>query len=154
MRVGIGQIADAPITLISGKVIANPSVQAPTGNDCLPYQCGADSSNIAALMWCSSYGQAAAFPCSDSECDPVRSMLNCSGPATSAPAQAPIKGIPALSPQNIVQPLPDVTATLAPVPECPHSLWCNLNQAIAQNPIIAIAALAGAAFLLWPKGAR
>lgn len=165
MRIGIGQIVSSsiPVTLVSGKVISDPMSQSPAPGDCLPYQCGADSSNGGALQWCSTWGQAGVKPCYSPECGPAAQYLsNCIQPAqppptaavipTSAPMPAP--AIPVLTPQNIVQPLPDITAVVAPEPEPTCSFWCDLNSAIAANPMIAVAILAGAAFLLWPKGAR
>jgi hypothetical protein len=59
-----------------------------------------------------------------------------------------------LTPQNITQPLPDITAATAPTPVTTPScsFWCVLNQAIDDNPLIAALVLAGGAMLLWPKG--
>ena len=150
MRIGMGQASS--ITLIDGSVIANPATTPPTGNQCLAYQCGADSSNIAALEWCSEWGQAGAFPCTDVQCQPVAQYLNCAPPA--APA-APVQVAPVqLTPQNIVQPLPDITGTLAPPAAPPPSIWCEVNAWIAANPWLAVGILAGGALLLWPKGGR
>jgi hypothetical protein len=167
MRIGMGQLVSnsIPVTLVSGKVISDPMTQSPSPGDCLPYQCGADSSNGGALQWCSMWGQAGAKPCYSPECAPAAQWLgNCIQPAVAAPtaavvpttpaAPAPAPAIPVLTPQNIVQPLPDITAVVAPIPEQSCSFWCDLNTAIAANPMIAVAVLAGAAFLLWPKAAR
>jgi len=152
VRIGIGQITSGPITLVNGKVISNPQTQAPGSGDCLPYQCGADSGNIAALEWCSSWGQVGAFPCSSSQCSPVSSYLNCPKPATAAPAPPQVQPkLPALTPANVVQPLPDITATLGPLP-APPSPWCLLNSWIGENPIIAVGVLAAVAIVAWPKG--
>lgn len=136
-----------PITLIDGTVIADPMNTPPTAMQCLPYQCGADSGNLAALQWCSFFGQAAVYPCSDANCDPVRALLVCNEPG-------PSPSIPQLTPQNIVQPIPDITAIVVPAPEppCECSFWCDLNQTISANPLAAVAVLLGAAWLLWPRG--
>jgi hypothetical protein len=159
---GFGPMMAGPITLISGKVIANPATTTPQGNDCLPYQCGADGSNIAALLWCSQNNQVGAFPCSSAQCDPVRQFLNCAvATPTQAPPppsvlMAPSPTLPALTPANIVQPMPDITQAVLPTPapgsSC--SLWCDLNAAILANPYTSLAILAGVAILLWPKGGR
>ena len=73
-------------------------------------------------------------------------------PAT-LPSPVPPAAMPvALTPQNIVQPLPDIVAVVAPLPiPQPVSIWCELNAAITNNPLLAVAALGGIAFLLWRK---
>jgi hypothetical protein len=77
-----------------------------------------------------------------------------------APPDAPQVNIPAstpvLTPANIVQPLPDITQANAPVIVTGQdsSCWCSLNQMINDNPVIALAVLAGVAMLILPKGAR
>jgi hypothetical protein len=174
MRVSLGQMSTEPvITLIDGTVITSPSTTAPTDLQCRPYQCGGDAANVEALMWCSLWGQASAFPCSDVQCDPVRTYLNCptvgvypppaaSPDALPSPAPLPISAanivpnqpniqLPALTPANIAQPMPDITASIAPqaVNTCS---W--LDSAIAGNPVMALALLAAGTFLLWPKGRR
>lgn len=139
-------------TLISGKTISDPSIPA-TAADCLPYQCGADSSNTEALQWCSFWGQAGVLSCVNPSCAPWASCQPgaAGGPA---PAQAAPQ-LPVLTPQNIVQPLPDVAAAVAPVPVADDSsLWCQINGAIAENPMLAVLTLAAMAVLLWPKGTR
>ena len=65
----------------------------------------------------------------------------------------PNAGIQILTPQSIVSPFPDLTGAVAPNEPAP-SLWCQLNTAIADQPVISIAVLAGIAILLWPKGKR
>lgn len=146
-------------TLLSGKTITDMSTPA-TSADCLPYQCGADSGNTLALQWCALSGQAAAFPCSDVQCAPYAGLLNCDPPALPAIATAAPPTVqpelPVLTPANITQPLPDITAAVAPTPIVTpsDSLWCVLNGAIAENPMLAVLALAGVAVLLWPKGGR
>lgn len=152
------------ITLISGKVITNPASTAPAGNDCLPYNCGADSQNQAAIQWCSQWGHVGVYACSSPQCDPVRSLLACApAPAPAPPPvpppppsvlMSPSLAVPNLTPQNVVQPLPDITATVkpTPIPTAQCSLWCDLNAAIAANPLMAVLILAGGAFLLWPRG--
>ena len=139
-------------TLISGKTITDPNTPA-TAADCLPYQCGADASNTDALQWCSIWGQSGVLSCGDPSCAP---WASCQPGAVGAPAPAQVQPqLPVLTPQNIVQPLPDVAAAVAPVPVAEDSgLWCSLNGAIAENPMLAVLTLAAVAVLLWPKGAR
>lgn len=64
-----------------------------------------------------------------------------------SPVPAPTK----LTPQSLVQPLPDVTAIFNPLP-VPCSSWQELNAAIEQNPVIAVAVLAGLYLLLRKRG--
>ena len=165
MRIGIGQIQPgylAPtITLVSGKFIDNPAMQAPTDADCLPYRCGADPTNIHAIEWCSMWGKIGVLGCNSPECDPVRQYLtSCTPPPVPGlPAPSPVvtippAAVPMLTPQNIVQPIPDIVATVAPVPETVPacSLWCDVNRAIIDNPLIAIVALG--AFYMLARGKR
>lgn len=165
MRIALGQIQPgylAPsVTLVSGKVISNPAMQAPTDMDCLPYRCGGDPYNTAARQWCSMFGRAGVLSCNSPECDPVRQYLtNCTPPiAPAVPVQAGPVPVPlalpppVLTPANIVQPIPDITATVAPEPLPSCSLWCDLNRAIAAHPWIAAAVLA-AGYLAMRKGNR
>jgi hypothetical protein len=141
-------------TLISGKSITDPMSTPATAADCLPYRCGADSSNMDALQWCSFWGRSGVISCADPSCAPWSS---CPAPAMGAPAPPQVQPqLPMLTPQNIVQPLPDVAAAVAPVPvdQDNGGLWCSLNGAIAQNPMLAVLSLAAVAVLLWPKGGR
>jgi hypothetical protein len=147
------------VSLLDGTFIANPMSTPATAAQCLPYQCGADPTNNAARAWCSFWGQVGAFACADEQCDPVRSLLTewCPSPTLAAPAPVSANPtLPMLTPQNITQPLPDITAATAPTPVATPScsFWCVLNQAIDDNPLIAVAILAGGAALLWPRGKR
>ena len=122
--------------------------------------------------------------CSDPVCAPYRSQILTSGwgqgleccvaaggrwngstcifPALSIPLgawpDAPQVNIPAstpvLTPSNILQPLPDITQANAPVIVSSDSCWCALNRMINDNPVIALALLAGVAALIFPKGRR
>jgi hypothetical protein len=143
------------ITLYDGTVV-NPATTKATAAQCLAYQCGIDSDNAAAIQWCAQSGQVGAFGCGDVECAPLLALMNCAVPAVGGPAPpqaAPV--LPVLTPQNITQPLPDITSAVAPVAVAQScSLWCDLNGAIAANPLMAVLILAGGAFLLWPKGKR
>jgi hypothetical protein len=158
LTAGQVQTTEPSLTLIDGSVISNPSSTQPTGNQCLAYQCGADPTNTAALEWCSFWNQAAALPCSDPQCDPVRALLNCTPPivAPSHPAGPPVipalPGVPTLTPLSITQPLPDITATLGPVPV--SDPWCEFNTWLNANPLLAVGILAGTAFVLWPRRGR
>jgi hypothetical protein len=159
---GLGAYPFPPqsFTLISGRQI-DPTVDTPGPDDCTPYQCGADPTNQAARMWCSYNGRVGARVCTDPSCAPYRDQIAaCTLPAPAPPPsiftpapQPPV--IPTLTPANIVQPLPDITQTLQPrpvqVPDC--SLWCSINGAIADYPLIAAALLAGLAFAVW-KGTK
>jgi hypothetical protein len=133
-------------TLITGQSITDPMNQPATAAECLPYQCGDDPTNTAAIQWCSFWGQSGNITCGN----PAQIVQ----PEPSAP---PIiqPSLPVLTPANVTQPLPDITAAVAPNPIVPdESLWCAINSAIAENPLLAVLALAAAAVLLWPKGAR
>jgi hypothetical protein len=50
--------------------------------------------------------------------------------------------------------LPDITQANAPVIVSSDSCWCALNRMINENPVIALALLAGVAALILPKGGR
>ena len=171
MRVSLGQAAQLPpIVLWDGTIIDNPSATRATAAQCQPYQCGIDNGNIEALIWCAQSGQVGAFGCGDVECSPYLALMGCAAPAVAGPApptalpiqpQLPTQPtiqpqLPVLTPQNITQPLPDIAGTLAPIPPPvpSYSLWCDLNAAIAANPVMAVAILAGGVFLLWPKGKK
>jgi hypothetical protein len=177
MRMGLGQALPS-ITLYDGTVISAPLSTPATAAQCLPYQCGVDSTNDPAVEWCSYWGQVAARTCMDPVCAPYLSMLDCappSGPAgiavpptlaqvfapntpaaigTYVPPPQVVPNLPILTPSNVVQPLPDITATLAPEPFAPCGCWQNLNEWIWDNPFAAVAILLGGAFVLWPKGRR
>lgn len=146
------------ITLADGTMITDPLNTPATASDCLLYQCGGDPTNDLARQWCSYWGQVGAFACADAQCAPVLSQLtNCPQPAIAANVPAPVlPDLPVLTPQNITQPLPDITSWTAPAPVSTPScsLWCVINQAIDDNPLLAVLALAGASFMLWPKGSR
>ena len=76
---------------------------------------------------------------------------------TNPPIPIPVQATPpVLTPANIVQPLPDITQanTHVAVTESNKSCLCSLNDMINKNPLMAIAALAAATFVLLPKGAR
>jgi hypothetical protein len=73
------------------------------------------------------------------------------------PAEPPptLPQLPVVTPLNISQPLPALTSsTLQPAPPETQDLWCQLNQWIGEYPLLAGAALALTAWLVWPKGAR
>jgi hypothetical protein len=142
-----------------------------TRADCVPYMCGFDPTNLDVRMWCSEYGQAAALSCVDPDCAPWKdSVPACSlpPPPPLPPASNPIAAAyiaaaqpapppppPTLTPYNIATPLPDITLALQPLPTLPPcSWWESLNGAIEQHPVIALAVVAAAAFIFWPKGGR
>lgn len=149
------------VTAVNGPVsTSTPATRA----DCVPYMCGYDPTNIDVRAWCSEYGQAASLPCTHPDCAPWKdSVPACSLPAAPPPsnpiaaalAPAPPPPPPTLTPYNIAQPLPDITIALAPVPIlAPCSWWAQLNGAIEENPLIALALVAAAAYAFWPKGGR
>ena len=147
-----------PITLIDGSIIQNPAGQPATAAQCLPYICGADASNADAILWCSESGHVGALTCNDPSCQPwVNQIPGChitesAVPGTPAAVAAPPMSPVSLTPQNIVQPLPNLTDAVAPLPmvsDC--GPFDALNGMIAANPVVAVLALFGLAALLWRK---
>ncbi len=150
-------------TLPNGRMVNDPAVDQPTEDDCLAYICGVDGPDPA-KEWCAFWGHSGAKPgCVSPECADWRGMIPyCSLPQvpSSTPGAPPLSApiIPALTPENIVQPLPDITTVLQAQPvqaEC--TAWDKLNGAIGANPGIAIAVLAGlaiAVFVHHKKGRR
>lgn len=158
-RVALGDYPyPAPVKLYDGRVVDDPANNPPSAADCVPFQCGADPANMAARMYCSYYGHAAAYPCSDAQCAPYPSQacaLPQPAPTPLVPAPPPPK-LPVLTPISIQPPGPSITEPLTPAivaqPEC--SFWCDLNGAIAAHPVLAVAVLVGLALCLLPKGGR
>lgn len=156
MRIGLGAIV--PITRYDQ---STPDFVAQlTLNDCIPYQCGFDPSNMAMRYACSTAG----FPGSRTCYDPL--CKNYCGPATAQPAVPnPVLPVnvpalvpipqpvpqPVLRPSSIVTALPDITRPLAPVrvPDC--TCWEKLNGWIHDNPVLAVAALGGAFLFVMRK---
>jgi hypothetical protein len=166
MRIGIGQISNypgpSPVTLIDGTVISTPETTKATAAQCLPYQCGEDSSNTAALMWCAWWGQSGVKACTDPACAPYQQacVMKSSPPpavtnAAAAPAvakaiaQSPTPMPAKLTPQNIVQALPDVTLALQPVQVESCSSWDAVNGWISDNAVLAGLLLAGVFVIAW-----
>ena len=159
-----------PVVLIDGTVIQDPNSQAPTDAECIPYRCGADASNLGARLWCAYYGRGGNQPCLD-VCDQYSSegastcaiSIVAPEPASTAVANAHVSkavqaaappGAPAvLTPQSIVQPLPDITAVFAPIPVSNCSGWQSVNGWVQDNPLLAGALLFGA-YLLAARGKR
>lgn len=160
MLSGLGQYAGAQsVTLFDGTVIADPANTPATQEQCVPFWCGANPTNSDVRYWCGFWGRYGNIPCTSDQCAPYRSAApNCNmvvptpqapNPPQPTPAQAP----PTLTPQNIIQPLPNITIANAPVPvqtESP-SCWCQVNDFINENPLMALFALAGVALLVLPK---
>jgi hypothetical protein len=143
----------ASVTLLDGTVISDPMNTQASAAQCLPYKCGADPTNTPAREWCSFWGQSGSLSCVDPSCAPF--PVTCPTPALGLPAPDQVQpNLPMLTPSNILQPLPDITAAVAPAPLADDSLWCSLNGAISDNPLLAVMILASAAVLLWPKGRR
>lgn len=114
--------------------------------ECLPYMCGAAPFNYAMRYSCSANGFQGAKSCQDPECQPW-----CPN-ATQAPAvQAAAVSLhfnPKLTSQNLVRPIPAITDSLHAVPLADLSPICQLNQAIANHPVIASGILIGLFALL------
>jgi len=111
----------------------------PSEQSCLPYKCGFDPLNTAARLACGEAGYAGVLSCMDQRCQPY------------CPAQQVAQQIQQTAPTPPIldtrQVLPDITAQ--PCPEVqPCSVWCEVNNAIAQNPLMAGAVLVGLAFVL------
>jgi hypothetical protein len=163
---GLGDyLGTAPVTLMNGRIITDPANTPPGGapaqgfgtsitEDCVPYICGADSTNQAAHYWCSYWGQAGSEPCHPecakfttegaATCDIAIVSGTPSFPqgnnaqvtrqvAAAMPASAPAT----LTPQSIVSPLPDITLVLEPMTTPVCSDWDSLNGWIANNPLLA-----------------
>lgn len=173
MRVALGALSTAlpydypyprgSFTLANGRQVSDPAVDQPEGDDCLPYICGVYGED-AVHMWCGFWGHSGAKAgCVDPDCAPWRNQISYCGlpqvPASTpyTPPPAP-PVIPALTPENIVQPLPDITTVLQPQPvqiEC--GTWDQINGIIAANPVVAGIVLAGfalAVFVHHSKGKR
>jgi hypothetical protein len=56
-----------------------------------------------------------------------------------------------LTPANIVNPLPDITAATSAVAITPPSFWCDVNLWVAQNPLLAGLLVVGVTAMLWRK---
>jgi hypothetical protein len=161
MLSGLGQYAgSATVTLIDGTVIQNPGSTSPTADQCTPYQCGADQSNHDAYYWCGFWGRGGNVQCEYPQCAPYRASIpacNIVAPTPQAPnpPQPPTPPV-VLTPANVVQPMPNITVANTPVPVKTQdpSCWCQLNQFINDNPLIAVLALAGVAMIVLPKGGR
>ena len=165
MRIGLGDS--------SQYLTPPPAGFQPTAEYCLPFSCFADGgNNAAARALCADAGMLSAKGCVDSECAPYRSdmppgvcpcNLLASGCPTSPSAPAasipqPIPPIPVVKTTTVATPLPSLTDNTQPViipqqvPSC--SLWCVINGAIDDHPLIAIAVLVGAAYLVCRNGKR
>lgn len=144
-----------PFTTITGRMVNDPGSEQATFADCLPYTCGANPEEMLPRQWCAWWGRSGARACVDPACQPWRNQIpGCAPLPPLIPPQPVPVTMPVLTPQNIVQPLPDITS-IAPMPlaENDCSLWCVLNGAITAHPVIAVAILVGVAFIVWPKGA-
>ena len=179
MRVALGSLGDTvnlangnsyvypyprnSFTIANGRQISDPAIDQPEGDDCLPYICGVNGED-AVLMWCGFWGHSGAKPgCVSPECAAWRDQIPYCG-LPQVPASTPFTNppapplIPTLTPENIVQPLPDITTVLQPQPvqiEC--GAWAQINATIAANPLLAGLVLAGfavAVFVHHSKGKR
>lgn len=122
-----------------------------TAAQCLPYMCGIPTSPDI-LLWCAESGHVGALSCSDPQCVPWRDQVGCMPPVLAAPpVPITLPPLPVLTPANIVQPLPDIVAAVAPVPVDLCTWWNELNGWIAAHPELSIVILAGATALLWRR---
>lgn len=153
-----------PVVLYDGTPITDPANTPATAAQCAPYQCGVDTQNAAAIFWCGYWGQegfGGAQPCTSPACAPYRAQIpgcNILAPTPITPTIPPPPATPPvmLTPQNIVQPLPNISQPNAPVPVSvtSDSCWCQINQWLTDNPLLAAGILAGFAMLALPKGGR
>jgi hypothetical protein len=157
----LGQYAGtSEITLYDGTVISDPATTQATQAQCLPFECGVDPTNSDVRYWCGFWGQIQTPACEDPQCAPYRAQVpGCNVVASTPqipnppqPAVAPVM----LTPQSIVQPMPNITQANAPVPlpVSDGSCWCQLNQWIDQNPILAGLILVGFGLAVLPRGGR
>ena len=118
---------------------------------CLPFMCGMPTSPTI-LLWCAESGHVGALSCGDPQCAPWSDLVGCPAPVLAAPpVPITLPPLPALTPANIVQPLPDISAAVAPVPIDLCNWWSELNGWIAAHPETALFILAGATALLWRR---
>ena len=148
------------VTLFDGTVISDPANTQAHSADCMPFLCGADPNNSAVRYWCSYWNQVQMPACEDPECAPYRAQVpgcNVVLPTPQAPnPPQPVVPPVMLTPQSIVQPMPNITQpnTPVPLPVPDTSCWCNLNQWIEDNPILAGLVLVGFGLAVLPRGGR
>jgi hypothetical protein len=135
-----------------------------TFEECAPFMCGQDGSQ-SQLLACAQAGYNGNLGCDNPICIqggycPTPAAATPNLPAQPVPrvtqaqigvaqSAAPSQPVTRLTPQTLVRPLPNITASLAPAPPAPNCTpWDQLNQAISEYPLIAVAALAGLYFLL------
>jgi hypothetical protein len=151
-----------PVFLYDGTPIPDPANTPATAAQCAPFQCGVDTGNAAAIFWCGYWGQegfGGAQPCTSPVCAPYKASIpGCNilapTPITPTPAPPPTSNPPVtLTPVNIVQPLPNITQSNAPVQVSVlgDSCWCQINQWLNDNPLIAAGILAGFALVVLPR---
>ena len=128
--------------------------------ECVGYMCGAPGSQ-AQKDACSQAGYAGAEACVDPIC--VQNGYGCQTTTSSIPAPVPRvtqsqianQPVTRLTPQTLVPRLPNIVSALAPAPPAPNcTAWEELNGAISEHPVIAMAILAGLYLLLKNKGRR
>ena len=128
---------------------------------CIPLMCGVPSSPPDLALMCSEMGAVGNLSCGDPSCTPYAVELAAAkvcpqvasivaGPLpsqtiTTADLTNPTKPSAPLTTANIMTPLPSITASYHPVPApVPDTNpWCQINQAILDHPVIALALLAG-----------
>jgi hypothetical protein len=103
-------------------------------------------------------GEGRSTACEDPECAPYRAQVpgcNIVAPTVAVP-NPPQPAPPAtLTVENVVQPLPSIAQADLPVAvSTDNSCWCQLNQFISDNPIIAALILVGFGLAVIPRGSR
>ena len=130
-----------------------------TFQECVPFMCGqpsyesADPATQKIILSCSQAGYIASLSCTDQTC--IQSGYGCKTPTAPVPkttSKVPAKAITppaagqapvALTPQNIVNPLPSISDALRPEVIATCSQWQELNAAIARNPVVSVAIAVG-----------
>jgi hypothetical protein len=118
---------------------------------CVPYMCGADPLNYAVRYSCSNAGYQGVKSCLDPECAPYCPNSTMVPPVEAAAAALHFQ--PRLTASNLVRPVPAITDALRAQPLADLSPLCQLNQAIADHPVIASGILIGL-FALVSRGKR
>lgn len=156
----LGQYLGASqVTLYDGTVITNPGSTPATSEQCLPFECGADPGNSDVRYWCEFWNQVQTPSCIDPQCAPYRSQIPACNIIASTPAvpNPPQPSPPAaLTVQNIVQPLPSIAQADLPVAASvpDNSCWCQINQFLSDNPVIAALILVGFGMAVVPRRTR
>jgi hypothetical protein len=105
---------------------------APSPADCLPFQCGAQTGNLAAHYWCAFYGRSGNFSgCTDSQCADFRPSY-CAPAAVAAAIVAPPSTAPPPSPVSI--PTPSIPTAPLPSQSGDNNPSSNTGTITVQTP--------------------